>query len=140
MIFEEAMLHARSGGKIRRPVMGECYMTFIKVPISKDEEELSLVFVTGHTVSKIFNLLGSDISADDWVDADPIVPVKMYHEGYYVKCPKCNRRYSAGMLWKEKVGDLYKCSCGNRLLLEPPEGTGHTVDTNSKDAWPVAVR
>lgn len=120
----EAMLERlRNGGKLRRPAMGDAYLVMANVaedgrnPVFKPR----IILITATRNQLTFLMTNEDLLAEDWEEAEPIVPVNMYASAFKIRCPKCNREYQAGEKWELRVGDLYNCTCGNKLLLKPPE-------------------
>ena len=111
----------RQGRRFKRPCMPNAYFTIAKVSLGCNAAVERFVIYINEFPKYDFALAAEHIMADDWIDAQPIIKVKMHADKYVVECPKCGRIYQAGSQWETRVGDLYKCTCGNRLLLEPPE-------------------
>ena len=145
MFFEDILPLVRKGGKFKRPYMNSCYIMAAVLPVKiiGVPPKYVLVLQSQRGVHAQFTLSGEDLYADDWEDAEPIVKAKMYATAYSVRCPSCTRPYSAGADWTSRVGDVYKCSCGNRILIEPPVEYEPTADVkcgtiSAVDKWPRA--
>ena len=149
MKFDEMLPLMRQGRRFKRPNMPNAYLTITKVSYGKVLVAERLVLYVNNMPKFDFALAAEHIMADDWIDAQPIVKVKMHADKYIVVCPKCNRIYQAGATWETRVGDVYNCTCGNRLLLEPPKeydnselsedtDTIRTKITEKLDQWPSA--
>lgn len=121
MKFEEIMPLMRQGKRFKRPCMPNAYLTITKVSYGTVTVTEKLVLYINDLPKFDFALAAEHIIADDWTDAQPIIKVKMHADKYVIDCPKCGRIYQAGSKWEDRVGDLYRCTCGNKLLLEPPE-------------------
>jgi hypothetical protein len=139
----------RKGQKFKRPHMPNAYFTIEKVSYGNMIISEKLVLYVNGFPKFDFALAAEHIMASDWIDAQPIVKVKMHADKYVVECPKCNRTYQAGPKWETRVGDLYNCTCGNRLLLEPPEEFDNSISKDevsnirtkiieNLDQWPSA--
>ncbi|MDD4805129.1 MAG: hypothetical protein PHN69_08380 [Candidatus Pacebacteria bacterium] len=129
--------------------MPNAFLTITKVSYGTPIVAEKLVLYINNLPKFDFALAADHIMASDWIDAQPIIKVKMHADKYVVICPKCNRTYQAGDKWETRVGDLYNCTCGNRLLLEPPEEFDNsdpeenieeirTKITEKLDQWPSA--
>jgi len=139
----------RQGRRFKRPGMPNAYLTVTKVSYGKVIVTEKLVLYVNDMPKFDFALAADHIMADDWIDAQPIVKVKMHADKYVVECPMCSRKYQAGDKWETRVGDVYNCTCGSRLLLEPPkefdnpkskEGVAElrATITEKLDQWPSA--
>ena len=122
MRIEEVLELARKGGKFRRPSMGKAYITYARVAEDGRTPVFTprLILVVGGMNNMLFTLSNMDLTATDWEDAEPIIKVKMFASAFKIECPDCGRNYQVGEKWELRVGDIYKCTCGNKLLLEPP--------------------
>ncbi|MDD4804897.1 MAG: hypothetical protein PHN69_07135 [Candidatus Pacebacteria bacterium] len=136
MRFDEIMSLMKQGRRFKRPCMPNAYLTITKVSYGTPVIAEKLVLYINGLPKFDFALAAEHIMATDWVDAQPIIKVKMRADRYVVACPKCGRVYQAGEKWETRVGDVYICTCGNKLLLEPPE----EFDNSDSTAEPDKVR
>lgn len=131
MKFETMLPLIRKGGKFTKPGMGDRYITIVSVAMNRegtvfaDKMILSSPTIGNQTT---FSFNNEDVMSEDWIDCEPIVKTHMCIEGYKVRCPSCKAEYSVGPEWELRVGDIHKCTCGNKLLLAPPEN----CEDNSK--------
>lgn len=155
MNFENVLALARNGGKFRRPAMGLSYITITNVADDSSKSLLlpRLILVVDGVNHITFTMSNMDLSATDWEDTEPVVKVKMFASFFKIVCT-CGRTYSVGEKWELHTGDVFKCTCGNRLLLEPPvlvesttpttllsgctSITNKTIDKIDPGSWPKA--
>jgi hypothetical protein len=147
MKFETMLPKLRAGGKFNKPGMGDAHITIVKVAMNRAgtifADKLIITSPTGGTRIN-FTFTNEDVMSEDWTDCEPIVKVHMYTENFKIHCPGCSREFDVGPKWELRVGDVHKCTCGNKLLLAPPEEYDNTSSTEQNNAsttldqWPKA--
>jgi DNA-directed RNA polymerase subunit RPC12/RpoP len=138
MKLEEILPKMRKRGKFTHDGIKPNYVTITLNEWTTPYDSVVLVSEYNRIIQINYPFDNKDTMAD-WIDCEPIVPVKMYAHSYDVRCPNCNKPYSIGSSWETRVGDTVKCTCGHQLLLFPPVDS--ETKPESKDTgyeWPKA--